>query len=148
MDRSLSDNVLSQVVVTYSPLRQVMKLYLNGGLASSGIARLPLSGIIDTNNWLGKSPFASNPFYNGSYNEFRIFRGLLPDADVAADYAAGPEAVGVDFVLHSIVSPGNLTLSWGPSASGWVLESAPDLGPSAVWTAVPMTPYFKTDAAA
>jgi hypothetical protein len=132
-------NVPSLLAVTYSPVRGVAKLYLNGVLCSSGIATIPLSEITDTNNWLGRSLFG-DPYFWGGFNEFRIYSGLLSDLDVQADYAAGPDVIGVDFVLHTFLSGPNLTLSWGPSASGWILEATPALNVGAGWTQVPFTP--------
>lgn len=139
----LPTNASTFVAVTYSPVRGVMKMYLNGVPVASGHAVIPLSGIIDTNNWLGRSQFSPDAYFYGSYNEFRIYRGLLSDADVAADYAAGPDVVGVDFVLHDFSSTNSLTITWGTTATNWFLESSPVLGPGAVWTPVPATPTLQ-----
>ena len=133
----LSLNVTSFVAVTYSPVRGIAKFYLNGQLASSGTAVIPLSGIIDTNNWLGRSQYAFDSYFGGRYNEFRMFNGLMSDADVAADYAAGPDTVGVDYVIHSFTSGTNLTLTWGLTATNVVLQSSPALGSGAGWNQVP-----------
>ena len=136
-------NVMSHVAVTYSPVRGVMKLYLNGVLVASGIATIPLSGIVDTNNWLGRSQFSGDAYFYGSYNEFRIYSGLLSDADVAADFAAGPDAVGVDYILHSYWSGSALSITWGLSATNLVLQSTPVLGDAANWNPVPVTPVLQ-----
>jgi len=136
-------NVTSYVAVTYSPVRGITKFYLNGQLISSGKAVIPLSAIIDTNNWLGRSQYYGDAYFGGRYNEFRVYRGLLSDADVAADYAAGPDAVGVDYVLHNYPMTNALTITWGPSATNLVLQSSPVLGPGAVWTPVPLTPALQ-----
>lgn len=136
----LPTNASTFVAVTYSPVRGVMKMYLNGIPVASGTAVIPLSGIIDTNNWLGRSQFSPDAYFYGSYNEFRIYRGLLSDADVAAEYAAGPDVVGVDYELHGYASSNSLTITWGTSGTNWFLESSPALGPAAVWTAVLATP--------
>jgi Concanavalin A-like lectin/glucanases superfamily len=133
---SLPLNVTSFVAVTYSPVRGVTKLYLNGVPVSSGIANIPLSGIIDTNNWLGRSQYSFDSYFGGRYNEFRIYSGLLSDSDVAADYAAGPDVVGVDYVLHDYSSTNSMTVTWGLTATNWYLQSSPTLGPGAVWTPV------------
>jgi hypothetical protein len=139
----LTTNVMSFVAVTYSPARKVMKMYLDGVPVASGTASIPLSGIIDTNNWLGRSQFSTDPYFSGNYNEFRIYSGLLSDADVAADYAAGPDAVGVDFVLHDYAASNSLTITWGPSATNLVLQSSPVLGAGAVWNPVPTPPVLQ-----
>ncbi len=136
-------NVMSQVAVTYSPVRGVMKLYLNGVLVASGTASLPLSGIADINNWLGRSQFSSDAYFYGRYNEFRIYSGLLSDSDVAADYAAGPDVVGVDYVLHYYMSTNSLTITWGLSATNWYLQSSPRLDSGAVWNPVAPIPLLQ-----
>ena len=136
-------NVTSYVAVTYSPVRGITKFYLNGQLISSGKAVIPLSTIIDTNNWLGRSQYFGDAYFGGRYNEFRIYKGLLSDADVAADYAAGPDAVGVDFVLHDYAASNSLTITWGPSATNLVLQFSPVLGAGAVWNPVPTTPVLQ-----
>lgn len=139
----LATNVESFVAITYSPFRRIMKMYLNGVPVAGGNATLPLSGIIDTNNWLGRSQYAADPYFSGFYNEFRIYRGLLSDADVAADYAAGPDVVGVDYVLHEFPSGNSLTITWGTTATNWLLESSPTLGSGATWTPVSNRPLLQ-----
>ena len=135
-------NVMSCVAVTYSPVRSVMKMYLNGVLVASGTATIPLSGIIDTNCWLGRSLFSVDPYFYGSYHEFRIYSGLLSDSDVAADYAAGPDVVGVDYVLHCFAISNSVEITWGPSAASLNLESSPTLGAGASWSPVSVVPSF------
>jgi hypothetical protein len=137
-------NVTSFVAVTYSPVRGIAKYYLNGQLISSGVATIPLSAIVDTNDWLGRSQWwwQDEPFI-GRYNEFRIYSGLLSDADAAADYAAGPDAVGVDYVLHAFPSSNALAITWGPSATNLVLQSSPVLGSGAVWNQVSILPILQ-----
>jgi hypothetical protein len=139
----LSLNVTSFVAVTYSPVRGVAKLYLNGAPVASGVATIPLSAIIDTNNWLGRSQFSQDSYFGGRYNEFRIYGGLLSDSDVAADFAAGPDMVGVDYVLHQYSSGNGLTITWGPSATNLVLQSSPVLGAGAVWNQVTNAPTLQ-----
>ncbi len=139
---SLPSNKTSHVAVAYSPVRGIMKLYINGVPVDTGTAVYPLASINDVNNWLGRSQFG-DPLLGASLYEFRIYSGLLSDADVAANYAAGPDAVGVDFRLHTYLSDTNLTITWGPSAPGMTLESSPALGTGAVWTPVLATPVLQ-----
>jgi hypothetical protein len=134
---------MSHVAVTYSAARGITKIYLNGISVLSGTASIPLSGINDTNNWLGRSQFSSDAYFFGSYNEFRIYSGVLSDADVAADYAAGPGAVGVDYMLHTYSSTDGLTITWGPTVTNLVLQSSPALGKAAVWSPVPVPPVLQ-----
>lgn len=136
-------NVTSFVAVTYSPVRGVTKFYMNGQPVAAAAATIPLSAIIDTNDWLGRSQFGQDSYFGGRYKEFRIYRGLLSDADVAADYTAGPNAIGVDYVLHDYVSSNSLAVTWGPGAANWFLETSPLLGPGADWTVVTNTPVLQ-----
>ena len=54
---------------------------------------VPSSQHDQVNNWLGRSQWSQDPFYNGSINGFRIYDGALSPADVAASFARGPDAV-------------------------------------------------------
>ncbi|HUC85121.1 MAG TPA: LamG domain-containing protein [Candidatus Acidoferrales bacterium] len=136
-------NVTSFVAVTYSPVRGITKLYVNGQLASSGTATIPLADVVDTNNWLGRSQYSADPYLAGRYNEFRIYRGLLSDEDVAADFAAGPDVVGVDYALHVFSSTNSESITWGPSATNLVLVTSSTVGPGAVWRPVPIAPTLQ-----
>ncbi|MGA2174643.1 MAG: LamG-like jellyroll fold domain-containing protein [Verrucomicrobiota bacterium] len=88
-------NVTSYVAVTYSPVRGVAKFYLNGQPVASATASIFLSAIVDTNDWLGRSQYLGDNYFGGRYDEFRIYRGLLQDSDVAQDYTAGPNGTAL-----------------------------------------------------
>lgn len=136
-------NVLYHVAATYSPARRVAKFYINGRSPVVGTATTPLAVINDINNWLGRSQFSQDPYLKARFDEFRIYRGLLQDSDIAADYAAGPDVVGVDYLLHYQVSSNSLAVTWGLSAADWSLQSTPVLGPRASWSQVTNTPTFQ-----
>jgi hypothetical protein len=136
-------NVPSFVAVTYSPVRHMAKFYLNGQLISSGTATIPLSAIVDDNCWLGRSQFSMDSYLGALYDEFRIYKGMLSDADVAADFAAGSTNVGSDFVLHEFQGANAMTVTWGPSASNLVLQTSPTLGAHAVWSNVAAPVVFQ-----
>lgn len=86
------------VVYHYGGFAQ--KLYINGQLAATGPMHIPLGSIQDVNNWLGRSQFGTDPNFNGRYDEFRIYDGVLTDAQIALNDAAGPDQVADN--------PGNL----------------------------------------
>jgi len=52
-----------------------------------------LSGL--TNFWLGRSAFNGDPLFNGTIDEFDIFNGARTQAQVLADFLAGPVPVPV-----------------------------------------------------
>jgi Concanavalin A-like lectin/glucanases superfamily len=89
----LPTNVLTFVALTYSPSRGLINMYLNGAMVVSGTAVIPLSSIIDTNCWLGRSQFSADPYFNGIFREFRVFNGFLSDSDITQDYVAGQSNV-------------------------------------------------------
>jgi hypothetical protein len=72
----------------------VVKLYINGIAMAGEAVPFPLASIDDNNLWLGRSQWG-DPLYIGSYNEVRIYDTALSAEQIAADYLAGPDALGV-----------------------------------------------------
>ena len=93
-----------------------------------------------SNDWLGRSQF-NDPYFLGSFDEFRIWEGAMKPAQVAASFAAGPDASigGVSLGIASQAAD-KVALSWPSSATGFVLEPATTLSAGAVWTAVTEVP--------
>jgi hypothetical protein len=60
-----------------------------GGLQQT-IPAIPLSSYSFTNAYLGRSAFAGDNATSGSIDEFRIYANARSAADIAADFAAGP----------------------------------------------------------
>jgi len=89
------------ITVTYSPERNVSKLFVDGQLMSSGTASIPLREIVDFNNWIGRSNWG-DPAINGAYREFRIYDEELNEAQVAANFAAGPEQLAAPVTLQPV----------------------------------------------
>lgn len=80
------------VVVTYGPAR-TPSMYIDGNFVGSGNHTVPLSAITnDVNCWLGRSQWP-DPFYGGSYNEFRMHSTQLGQLEVLASRAAGPNTI-------------------------------------------------------
>ncbi|MEK7951432.1 LamG-like jellyroll fold domain-containing protein [Luteolibacter soli] len=68
-------------------------LYVNGVQVgqNTGMTLSPTSLGITTQNYLGKSQFAADPYLNGALDEFRIYSRALSAAEIAA--AANPQPV-------------------------------------------------------
>jgi hypothetical protein len=84
------------VVVDDANLR--MTLYVNGqpnGNVATLRAHNILSQVNDENNWLGRSQYAPDPLFQGVYDEFRIYSKALSAAQIAEDFAKGPDVVSV-----------------------------------------------------
>ena len=92
-------------VVTYGPSR-TPSMYLDGNFVGSGNFVTPLSAITnDVNCWLGRSQWP-DPFYGGSYNEFRMHSTQLGQLEVLASRAAGPNAIN-----YTPENPTSITLN-------------------------------------
>jgi hypothetical protein len=63
-----------------------------GGLQQT-ITAVPLSSYAFTNAYLGRSAFPADNYTSGSVDEFRLFNDARSAADIAADFAAGPDQV-------------------------------------------------------
>jgi hypothetical protein len=90
-----------------------------------------------SNNWLGRAQF-NDPFFNGQFEEFRIWDGAMTPAQVAASFTAGPNADVGGGVRLSIAkeNDGRIKLSWPAAATDYFLEVTPALGPDAAWDLV------------
>jgi hypothetical protein len=82
------------------PGEATMTLYINGALPP-GAAENPMETMVqlqnlnDVNNWLGRSNWANDENFDGSFNEFRIYDTALSAGQIAANVAAGPGVVPV-----------------------------------------------------
>jgi mannan endo-1,4-beta-mannosidase len=72
----------------------MVKLYVNGQLASSGKFYIPLSSVNNFFSYLGKSTYTGDPLMKGSIDEFRIYNSVLTAEEIAEHYSAGPDAIG------------------------------------------------------
>jgi hypothetical protein len=71
----------------------MMSLYLQGALVSQVMTANQLGTVVDTNNWLGRSQFALDPYFVGVYHEFRIYSAARTAAQIAASFNRGPDAL-------------------------------------------------------
>jgi hypothetical protein len=75
-----------------------VRLYIDGVLAvpvvaaNTGAYVGTLASITATNCWLGRSNYASDAYFNGTFDEFRIYDTALPLSAITFSIAAGPNA--------------------------------------------------------
>lgn len=128
------------IAVTYDPLGSSTRLYFNGRLAnSSSNAVNATSSFTDYTDWLGRSQWDRDPFFSGSFDEFRIWEGILSDQEIASHYAAGPDQQFVTSrpIMNIARGQGSVLLSWpADGTAGFQLESAPALSSAPAWVAV------------
>src|ERR1022692_3945023 len=93
----------NHVVWTSDGVSQRGRIYVNGVLsgANDGVNVTPANMGSTTNDWLGRSQFGGDRYFNGTINEFRIYSGELTPLEVAADYQVGPDTANA--------SPGTVT---------------------------------------
>jgi len=133
----------THVAVAYDFVAGTEILYVNGQRVASGPIAIPLSAINDINVWLGRSNWP-DPYFNGQLDEFRIYSGVLSDAAVAASFVAGPDALLGGRPGLGLARSGNtVTLAWPAEASGFNLETASNLQPNAIWSAVADAPVLQ-----
>ena len=76
------------ITVTFSKNSGLMALYLDGEIVGS--KNDCVNSISDlgnvTNNWLGRSQYPSDPYFNGSLDDFRIYNYALNDNEILALY--------------------------------------------------------------
>jgi hypothetical protein len=92
---TLSTNVWHQVAVTVAGGTGI--LYLDGVPvgANPNLTINPSSLGNTINNYIGRSQYGSDPFLNGSVDEFRIYNGALAAADVLQACTSGSAQLGV-----------------------------------------------------
>jgi len=88
-DQSLSSATLPagqwvHVAVTLSGTTGT--LYVNGSAVAtnSQMTHAPFRMRSGTQNWLGRSQYSADPYFNGKIDDFRIYNGALSAAEVAA----------------------------------------------------------------
>ncbi len=70
-----------------------MKWYRNGALAATSDVGFHLSEIEDVNIWLGRSLWTADYNAHALFDEVRLYDHVLTQAEISADFAAGPDAV-------------------------------------------------------
>jgi hypothetical protein len=129
--------------VAYDFLAGTSELFLNGQSIATGAAPIPLDQINDVNVWLGKSQW-NDPYFNGQFEEFRIYNGALSDQQITASYGAGPDALfGAVPSLTVQLNGSSLKLLWPLSAPGFVLEQTGAINGSPAWTVVTNAPLLQ-----
>lgn len=68
-------------------------LYVDGLDVASTPMTAPLSEIDDVNNWLGRSQYAADPHYPGTYTELRIYASALSACAMATLAEWGPDVL-------------------------------------------------------
>jgi hypothetical protein len=133
----LPNGTNSHLVLVYNYDDNYSQLFLNGTRVGTGGAPKALSMMVDTNNWLGLSEFP-DPLFSGSFDEVRLYSGLLTSTRIQENLAAGPNQLPAPRPVIAIARNGNnLVMTWPTNGNaGFLPESSPVL-PGTTWTNVP-----------
>ncbi|MDH7599341.1 MAG: LamG domain-containing protein, partial [Sedimentisphaerales bacterium] len=93
------------VAVTLDGQNHVAKLYLDGEVVAENTALryTPSSLAPNTQNWLGRSQYAADPYLNGALDDFRIYDVVLDQAGVLRSMSG----LGDNPAIAVVVSPAN-----------------------------------------
>ena len=120
------------LVLVWDTIAQYMAVYTNGVLlARNNQVTLPMSAINNVHSYLGKSSYANDNCGVAVIDEFRIYRGAMRDAQIAANLAAGSD-VFLSPTLTIEKPDNNLLVTW-PGYLPGALQSATNIGAGAVW---------------
>jgi hypothetical protein len=74
-------------VFTLAGATRVAKLYVDGAQigVNTNFLLTPEDVGSTTNNWLGRSQYPADPYFNGTMAEFRIYNGALDANTIAFD---------------------------------------------------------------
>jgi hypothetical protein len=137
----LTAHVQHHVVWAYAAATTTSRLFVDGvENGSNNSMTYKLTDLAPMSNvWLGHSQYIQDADFAGAIAEFRIYRGTFLDADVAADYEAGPDALSGETASRRIAvsfSAGKLDISWPATTTGFTLETSATLGAGANWAPV------------
>ncbi|MBN2063379.1 MAG: hypothetical protein JW745_01155 [Sedimentisphaerales bacterium] len=91
------------VAVTLNSSTNNARMYVNGSLVSSGTITLDPSDLKAMNCYLGKSMFASDPYFNGRLDDVRITNYVLSAAQVAALASSSTANTAPVFVTDPLI---------------------------------------------
>jgi hypothetical protein len=66
-----------------------LEVFLNGQSTGKTNLTLPLSALTDNNNWIGRSQYATDPYFQGKISEFRIYSAALTGPQLVTSIAMG-----------------------------------------------------------
>jgi hypothetical protein len=118
-------------------------LYVNGNLVgeNDNLTLTPVAFGTTANDWIGKSQFTGDAYFNGAIDEFRIYEGTLNLQQIQTNYLAGPNIIPIQLPVLSIApSTQYINICWTTNVSGFNLQYSVALGSAANWMPVGGTP--------
>jgi len=97
-------------VIVFDPDFAEWRIYRNGYLMETLPETQGPKSIEDVNNWLGRSEFANDQYFNGNFNELRLYNYTLSEAQIRGNTVAGPDTLNIG------TQPS--VFQWVPDAAG------------------------------
>jgi hypothetical protein len=129
------------IVAVVNPPEGYIAIYTNGLLAGfNETENDPLSGVSCALNYIGRSLYNGDGYFNVSVDEFRIYNGVMSPDEVAATQIIGPN-FPLNPTLTATSAGGSITLSWPTNyASTFTLVKSSAAGAGASWSPVGTAP--------
>jgi hypothetical protein len=93
---ALATATMVHVAVVVDDTNNQMTLYKNGAFESAVAFPDSFSVLNDVNAWLGRSQYATDAGFGGTFHEFRIYGAALSATSIQASYAAGTNPAFLD----------------------------------------------------
>lgn len=116
-DAYLTDNAWQYITVVITNADSLVRWFKNGSLIESKKMLAPLGNVVRTSNWMGRSPWTADEYFQGKLDEVRITRGLHPVGWVRMSY----ESQRPDQVMVTLKAPA------GPAGCAAVFQPAADV---------------------
>jgi Concanavalin A-like lectin/glucanases superfamily len=95
-NQPLPTGTMVHVALVVDDAGDQMVLYRNGAFEGSVAFADSLSLLNDINNWLGRSQYAVDPSFSGTFHEFRIYNVALSAPAIQTSFLGGPDASFLD----------------------------------------------------
>ena len=125
------------LVLIWDSIAGYMAVYTNGvlmGINSS--VTLSIAAIVNAHSYLGKSSYTGDYCGVATIDEFRMYSGAMETAQIADDYASGPNSLPVPKLSFATAGQ-NLAFTWPDYITGYSLQTTTNLGAGVSW--VPVT---------
>jgi hypothetical protein len=81
---------LAHLAVVFQDSGDLLSIYINGEHVASAATAGHLADIEAVNNWLGRSQFDDDRYFDGAIEEFRIYDAALSAQQLQSNYVHGP----------------------------------------------------------
>jgi hypothetical protein len=96
----LNDNVWRHMAWTMAT-DGTWKLYINGQMTNMEVEKYP-NNVLRYFNYIGKSNWSADPYFNGGIDDFRMYKSVLSDSEIHALYKGSTLAIHYTFDAETV----------------------------------------------